>query len=53
MKSYPNQPLEIVNISSITSIKKLKLDSKYYYLEINFKLINGSKINSEYYRSKH
>ena len=53
MKSYPNQPLEIVNISSITSIKKLKLDSKYYYLEINFKLINGSKIKSEYYRSKH
>jgi hypothetical protein len=44
MKSYPNQPLEIVNISSITSIKKLKLDSKYYYLEINFKLINSSKI---------
>ena len=53
MKSYPNQPLEIVNISSITSIKKLKLDSKYYYLEINFKLINSSKIKSEYYRSKH
>ena len=53
MKSYPNQPLEIVNISSITSIKKLKLDSKYYYLEINFKLINSSKIKSEYYRTKH
>ena len=53
MKSYPNQPLEILNISSITSIKKLKLDSKYYYFEINFKLKNNTKIKSEYYRAKH
>ena len=53
IKTYPDQPLEIIYLSSITSIKKIKLDSKYYYFEINFKLKNNTKIKSEYYRSKH
>ena len=53
MKTYPDEPLEIIHISSITSIKKIKLESKHYYFEINFKLKNSSKIKSEYYRSKH
>ena len=51
-KTYQNKPLEIIKISSIISIKKLLLDSSYYYFEIKFMKENKS-IKTELYRTKH
>ena len=51
INKYPNNPLETININSITQIKRLKNQNEYYLFEFSY--VNQGKIKSQIYRLIH